>query len=325
MSLPVIDLHTDTWSKKWLLTKSPLLTSFMKEERKDKESLFDVTPERLEEGNVRILTTSLFQYNSFMDKPFHHSMTIISGVLDFIKKNEGFYLLKSKQNLDFEHRRGIMLSIEGLEVVEANLRLLDVFYELGVRMVGPNWNRITPWLSPVTEKYGAFSAAGDLAEKLNDLNVLVDISHLSDQSVIDFEKICRCPFIASHSNFRSLNKAERNLSDDLVKIIRERDGLIGINFYPDFLCCGEAVIPEQKDGFIWIKRLLDQCDELNCWDQIAFGSDFDGIERFSLGLENPSCFKDLQFFLKECGLEEEKIEKLFYKNALRVIKNNLPE
>ncbi len=325
MKLPVIDLHNDTYSKKWLFKKYPSYEKLKDLNQNKNTPLYDVDLNKIRSANIRITTTSLFMFNSFMDKPLHHALSIISGLIQDIKKNKDFYLLKSKKDLLLEDKYAFLLSIEGLEIIEGNLNLIDVFHELGVRMIAPTWNRLTPWFSPVTENTGAFSSVKDLTDKLNEFNFLVDISHLSDQSVFDLEKMFNGTIMASHSDFRSLNPAKRNVSDDIIKIIKERNGLIGINFYPNFLRC--EIPPDKKipDGFLWIKKMLDHCDILNCWDNISFGSDFDGIEEYSPGLENPDAFITLAQYLKNIGLENDKLEKLFYKNALRVITKNLPE
>lgn len=345
MTYPVIDCHGDTFSKKLLFIKNPSYLAKLKAQFPEIEGFIEVTPERIRQANVRIQTQSLYLMPSFMDKPLKHGLKIIALILDFIKDNPDFYLIKEAQHIDLNHKYGILLSIEGLELIEESLDLLGVFYELGVRMIAPNWNRLTPWLSPVTEATGAFSSAKDLAHQLNQMNILLDISHLSDQSVIDFEKMYHGVMIASHSNIRQLHHVPRNLSDDLIEIIKERKGLIGINFYPDFLSSDVEHLKKQYSNiqftedfrydydytqkhwdenkcplsFLWILNMIEYLDKKSALDCIAFGTDFDGIEKYSPGLENYTALPLLEKFLKKMGCSDELIQKIFYKNALRVL------
>ncbi len=345
MSYPVIDCHADTFSKQLLFQTNPSYLSLLQMKNPECRQFLEITAERSRQANVRIQTQSLYMHQRFMDKPLKYALLIIDRIQDFIKQTPDFYLVKSFDETAWKEKFGVLLSIEGLEVVEDNLDLLDIFYELGVRMVAPNWNRITPWLSPITEASGALSRVNDLVKKLNELNLLVDISHLSDQSVRDLEKLYQGTIIASHSNIRALNNEKRNLSDELIEIVKERNGLIGINFYPDFLksevsaltqryshlsFSGEVnydkdyLVHEDLDSypvsFLWIVNILEYLDQKNALDCVCFGADFDGIEHYSPGLENTSGLPVLETFLRKIGFDENLIQKLFYKNALRVLK-----
>ncbi|HOD53271.1 MAG TPA: membrane dipeptidase [Candidatus Cloacimonadota bacterium] len=348
MPYPVIDCHADTFSKQLLFQKNPAYLSLLKMRNPDCQQFLEITPERCKQANLRIQTQSLYMHQAFMDKPLKHALKIIALVQQFIKENPEFYLVKSFDQKNWDEKMGILLSIEGLEVIEENLDLMDVFYELGVRMIAPNWNRLTPWLSPVTENSGMLSRGMDLVKQLNQMNVLLDISHLSDQSVFDLEKVYQGTIIASHSNIRNLTPEKRNLSDDLIEIIRERQGLIGINFYPVFLQSeishfkkrySDLSFTDQvlydKDyqasdftdtypvSFLWILNILEYLDKKNALDCVCFGADFDGIEQYSPGLENPSGFPILESFLRKIGCEETLIKKIFFENALAVLKRVL--
>lgn len=350
MNYPVFDCHADTFSKKLLIEKNPYYLQALMKKNPQIKNFIDITPERLRNANVRLHTQSLFMMDEFMDKPLLHAMKIIKLIMDFLKENPDFKLIKSYEDITLEDAFGILISIEGLEVIEENLDLLDLFYELGVRMIAPNWNRFTPWLSPVTENTGALSKVSDLANYLNNMNFLVDISHLSDQSVFDFAKLYQGTLIASHSNLRSLNNAKRNLSDPLLEIIKERNGLIGINFYPEFLKTDIELIKKRYPelnfhnqiaydinylngldlqtndypvSFLWILELLEYLDKKDALHLIAFGSDFDGIGSYAPGLENYSGLPLLQHFLQTIKCPDSLIEGLFYKNALRLFKENL--
>lgn len=325
MRLPVIDLHADTYAKKLLVKRQPVYKNFIFEKFPDKTDFTDITKQNTVSANVRIQTQSLYLYSSFMDKPLANAMGIVSGILEYVRENNDYVLIKTLKDIDLQNKYGILMSIEGLEVIEGNLDLLDVFYELGVRVIAPTWNRLTPWLSPVTEKTGAFRAFPDLVNKLNQFKVILDISHLSDQSVIDLEKNYQGTLIATHSNIRDLNTSARNLSADLIEIIKERQGLIGINFYPEFLKSDFSGIKKDNypESYYWILNMIEYLDRKSALDCIAFGTDFDGVFDYCEGLEDYSAFvKVYDFFVKQ-GLSNDLIEKIFYKNALSVLERNL--
>lgn len=345
MSYPLIDFHSDTFSKKLFLIKNRFVGEYLKLKFPDVENFFDVNPERTINSNLRIQTQSLYMMDSFMDKPLKYSLKILNLIHSFIEENTDYYLVKSANDIDIINKYGIIISIEGLEVIENDLDLLDLFYKLGVRIIAPNWNRLTPWFSPVTENTGALSKSSDLVKKLNKMNVLVDISHMSDSSVRDLERNYNGVMIASHSNIRALNSHKRNLSDELIEIIKERKGIIGINTSRDFLffeaenlkkryknIVFSEILKYDNDythldyskntfpvSFLWVLGILEYLDKKSALENVSIGADFDGITKYSPGLENHSGFSGLAIFLEKASIRDDVIQGLFYKNGLRVL------
>jgi len=311
VSNPVIDLHADTFAKKLAFVRN----------KKFVLPAFDVQIEDVFQANIRLQTQSLFLNNSMLEKPLANALLIIKQIKDFIQENDQFYLFKCQHDLDLEQKYGIIIAIEGLEVIEEKLDLLDIFYELGVRIIAPTWNRITPWLSPICEPSGGFSRLPELVKKLKEFRLIIDISHLSDQSVFDLAKIYDRILIASHSNVRSLNPFPRNINDEILEIIKERNGVVGINFCPDFLRSEilRKVKPDFPESFHYLLNIIEYFDQKNALQNLSFGTDLDGISDHLPGLQSYQAFPEIEFFLQAEGILPDIIENIFYKNALRVL------
>lgn len=354
MNIPVIDLHADTYMKKVLLSKYPYFKDLYirnnqkgkndKNEYKRVDKSFDITDKYLKKGGVKVQTQSLYISDIFLQTPLHISLNILQLIKNDIEKYNIFQVFNFKDiesNLN-NNKTGILISIEGLEVIENDLDLLDVFYELGVRIVAPTWNRALPYFSSVEEPYGILSKGKDLIKKMQNLNLILDTSHMSEKSFFDASKF-DIPLIATHSNAKNVNKHKRNLSDDQIKVLVEKGGVMGINFNPPFLKPdkydeflkrynlsydekeGKVVDRNKKypEGFYWIYNLIDYIGNKFNLDILAFGSDFDGIGTHPQGVENASFYQEFAEFLSEMGLATDEIEKIFYKNTLKVLKKIL--
>ena len=151
------------------------------------------------------------------------------------------------------------------------------------------------------------------------LGIIIDASHLSDAGFYDVLNNTTKPFVASHSNARHLCKAARNMSDDMILKLAKRGGVMGINFYGNFLVDGDghckSCIEDMVKHILYIKDLAG----IDC---IGLGSDFDGINS-ELEMKDASYYQLLYEALVKAGLSEEEIEKIFYKNVLRVYKEIL--
>ncbi|MGB4438382.1 MAG: membrane dipeptidase, partial [Sedimentibacter sp.] len=171
-------------------------------------------------------------------------------------------LIKNKEQLNKvvqENKIGIILSFEGLEPIGDDIGLLRIFNELGVRAAGLVWSRRNYVadgcsFSPVEEgQRGGLTKFGvQVVRKMEEMNMLIDVSHLNDEGFWDVVKFTNKPFIASHSDVRNIHGRMRNLTDEQIKAIAERNGVIGINAYKN--------IAGVKEGESPIKKLADHIE-----------------------------------------------------------------
>ena len=152
---------------------------------------------------------------------------------------------------------------------------------------------------------------------MNNLGMIIDVSHLSDGGFYDVSKNSRKPFVASHSNARAISNHPRNLTDDMIRTLALSGGVMGINFEKHFL--GHNNLSRIEDMLAHIQHIKN----IGGIDCISLGTDFDGISNKGLEVKNIGEIEKLSMALSKNNFSEEEIEKIFYKNALRVIKEVL--
>ena len=173
---------------------------------------------------------------------------------------------------------------------------------------------------PNTE-FGLTEFGIDLVREMEQLGIIVDVSHLSDAGFYDVLKYTKKPFVASHSNSRVVTNSVRNLTDDMIKKIADRGGITGINF------CSDFVKPTPHNGltFTYIEDLvkhINHIKNIGGIEVIALGTDFDGVKS-TLEINDASKIQLLAEDLLKSGLTYDEVEKIFYKNAIRVYKELL--
>lgn len=207
-----------------------------------------------------------------------------------------------KQNLNGKVKP--VFTVEGGNVLEDNVDRVYNLNQDGVKLLTLTWNGENAIAGGSKSEKGLTDFGKAVIDKMNKLNMAVDLSHLNDKSF--FEVIVRAEKpLASHSNCRKICNHPRNLSDTQIKLICEKGGIIGLNFYPLFL--GDNVFQNIYEN---IYHLLDKGYE----DNIAIGSDFDGADMAKELCDITKVF-DLYAFLEAKGLENILLDKIFYKNA----------
>lgn len=221
----------------------------------------------LKKGGFNIVVSSLFMDDIFLpEMGLRVALGQISALMEDIETCNGeVVLIKTKeqlQNVIKENKIGIILSFEGLEPIGNDIKLLKIFYELGVRAAGLVWSRRNYVadgcsFSPVEEgQRGGLTKFGvKVVRKMEEMNMLIDVSHLNDEGFWDIMKFTNKPFIASHSNVRNIHDRMRNLTDEQIKAIAERNGVIGINAYKS--------IAGVKEGEDPIKKLADHIEYMS--------------------------------------------------------------
>lgn len=205
---------------------------------------------------------------------------------------------------------GAMLTLEGADVISDDLTKLRILYHLGIMSIGLTWNGANLCADGVQEKRGAgLTELGEMVVTLNNqVFVQTDVSHLSEKSFWGVLELADYP-IASHSNSRALYDHPRNLSNQQAEALFNRNGFVGIGFYPLYL---------KVEGMVSIGDLITHIDQfcsIGGVNHICLGSDFDGVEVTIKGLENSAMYQNLiNELLKH--YKEEEVKGFAYHNFL---------
>ena len=217
-----------------------------------------------------------------------------------------------------------VLHIEGAEAIDPNFELLDVLYEAGLRSLGPVWSRSNafgygvPFRCPSSPDTGPglTDLGKELVRACNRLRILIDLSHLNERGFWDVAAISNAPLVATHSNSHALSPHSRNLTDIQLAAIGETSGIVGVNFSTSFLR------PDgRRDADTSVELVIDHLEHILKHvgeDGVGFGSDFDGA-KIPAGIGNAAGLQTLVEVMRTRGYSEPLIEKLCYKNWLRVL------
>lgn len=211
------------------------------------------------------------------------------------------------------------LTLEEGGILEGDINNLYYFYNEGIRLITLTWNYPNeigfPNFNYTYQNKGLTAFGFQLIEEMNRLGILLDVSHLSDRGFYDVSEHTKTPFIASHSNCRNLLNHPRNLTDEMIKTIGNSGGVIGVNFYDKFLS------NENSSTINSICNHIFHLINVGGIDIVSIGSDFDGMNS-RLEIKNIGEIHKLVHSL-ERTLTFDEIEKILYKNSLRVISSVL--
>jgi len=225
---------------------------------------------------------------------------------------------------DSQGKMSAILTIEDGRSVNNSLDKIRDYYNKGIRLISLTWNFENCFGYPNSNdstimNKGLKDFGKEAIEYMNEIGMLIDVSHLSDGGFYDVAKISKKPFVASHSNARALTPHPRNLTDEMLKILGENGGVTGINFSPKFL---NDTLTSKDSKIVSMAKHLNHIRNIGGEDILAVGTDLDGV---SGNLEIDSVDKMPMLFdaLKKDGWSDDLLEKFAYKNALRVIKDTL--
>lgn len=226
-------------------------------------------------------------------------------------------LCKNYRDLE-SAKYGAILGIEGGEAIGGKIENLEKFYESGVRIMTLTWNYDNEISGGITQSpsLGLTNFGKAVVKKMNELGMIIDVSHLSVKGFWDVALLSAKPFAASHSNAKSLCAHIRNLDDEQIRFMIKSGGVIGINFYPAFLDdCGKCGAERIFDHIDYILKMGGE-------NNIGFGSDFDGVEYLPSNITGIESMRTIALLMKEHGYSEELIEKIAFGNFMRLAKAN---
>lgn len=277
----------------------------------------DITVERLKRMGAYLQTFALFAGpNGPSGEPRRH---VMDGIQCSYQLGVPVYR-GALPDMPPTDARGI-LSIEGGEALEGSLERLDEYADEGVRMIALTWNHQNEIGIPAAESpEGGLTQFGRrLVGRMNERCVLCDVSHLNEAGFWDVMELSALPPVASHSCVRELCNHRRNLWRDQVRAIIDRQGFIGVNFYPRFLS-------EGNPANVTVQTVVEHIDELmqmGAVDCVGLGSDFDGIELHPIGLNSPEDVPAIFDALKARGYDDEALHKIAGLNYYRVLSGTL--
>ncbi|MEZ4706922.1 MAG: dipeptidase [Caldilineaceae bacterium] len=219
----------------------------------------------------------------------------------------------------------MLLHIEGAEAIDTDFESLHVFYAMGLRSIGPVWSRPNAFGYGVPFKYpatpdigpGLTDAGKALVRECNQLGVLIDLSHLNEKGFWDVASLSDAPLVATHSNAHALSATPRNLTDKQLDALAESNGVAGMNYHIGFL--REDGRSDKETSLAEIARHAAYIAERIGVDHVALGSDFDGAT-MPQDLRDAAGLPKLMDALREYGFSEADLEKIAYKNWLRVLR-----
>lgn len=306
----IIDTHCDTMSE--------ILDA--------KEDFFDA-PRHLNLTHMKTFQSYVQFFAAWIDE---NSSNWLSRALEIIDKfyieqakNPGELILITEANMLDEvlkqGKTGAILAIEDSRALAGKLANLRMLYRLGVRAICLAWNGN----NDVTD--GIFSSRGagltdfgrEVVLEMNNLGMMVDVSHITVQGFWDVMELSKAPVMASHSNAIACASFRRNLNDEQIRALVKNHGYIGLNLCVDFLSdTGRAGIED-------ILRHIEHFLSLGAAKNIGLGSDFDGIPCLPDGMQNAADYSQLFEAMYKAGYKEEFLNDLAYKNAARYIKSVL--
>ncbi|WP_026477931.1 dipeptidase [Alkaliphilus transvaalensis] len=312
-----IDLHCDT-----------IFRMFFSEEKTTlKKNDYQVDLEKLKKSNAIGQFFALFFDLSEAKKRNYSPYEVGMKMLDLFDSEiainkEEIALATNYVDLEKNQQEGkisAFLAVEEGGVLEGKIDYLQKYYDRGARLITLTWNHPNevgfPNINKEYSQQGLTSFGRVVVEAMNELGMIIDVSHLSDAGFYDVAQLSSKPFIASHSNARAVRDHSRNLTDDMVKILADKGGVTGINFAAYFL--GEdKTYSKVEDMITHIKHLRN----VGGIEIIALGTDFDGIGG-ELEIKDFSQMYKLVDALEKHKFTSEEIEKICYKNTIRVIKD----
>ena len=281
-------------------------------------------------------------------------------IVKVFNKNEIFQTVK-------ENKIAAMFGVEGGHMIENDLNKLQAFYDRGARYLTLTHNVAPSWATSAADETtktnltqkGLTDFGTKVIKKMNDLGMMIDVSHSGDQTFWDVIKISNKPIIASHSSVYSLVNNRRNLKDDQIKAIAKNGGVIMVNFHPGFI---DSSFDEKESAFLekhtievdslikngmdeWnmidylykkysdeteimrppLSKLIDHIDyivKLVGVDYVGLGSDFDGINLTPLQLDDVTTYPIITKELLNKQYNREDVVKILGSNFLRVLEEN---
>jgi len=296
----------------------------------------DIT--RLHTGGVGAVFFSVYVAGTYVNG--NHSANRTLQMIDTVQHDildrypETFIPALTAADIEKAHRHHKIAGLMGLEgghAIEDSPRLLRDYYRLGVRyMTLTHWNTnglgdsATDVNIPQVQHHNGLTPLGkEIVHEMNRLGMMVDISHTADKTFYDAIETSQAPIIASHSSCRAITNAARNMTDDMIKALAKKGGVIHINMNCGFISQKSADAPKGapvRATLADVVAHIDHARQVGGIDAVGIGTDFDGITCTPEGLDDVSKFPALTRALLEKGYSPADIKKIYGGNTLRLMR-----
>jgi membrane dipeptidase len=360
-SVPLIDGHNDLpWQYREKVKRK---FSELDVSKPQPQLMTDIA--RLREGGVGAQFWSVYVPTDFADSGRSDAVLTTLEQIDVVYEltrlhPETFEIALTADDVERVFASGkiaSMIGMEGGHSINGSLATLRMFYRLGARYMTLTHSRNTPWADSATDDpvHGGLTEFGrEVVREMNWLGMLVDLSHVSPQTMHDALDTAVAPVIFSHSSARALCDHRRNVPDDVLKRLPANGGVVMVTFVPSFVSPQVKAHDERRDDErkrlrglagatedavteglrVWdsanpapratLSQVADHIDHVRKVagiDHIGLGSDFDGITSVPEGLEDVSKFKDLTRELLSRGYGDEDVQKILGRNLLGVMRS----
>jgi len=262
-----------------------------------------------------------------------------------------------------EGKIAALLGLEGRYAIDERLENVQRYYDMGVRYMSPAWSISTSWAGSSGDDVGRTRGLNDFGKsvvrEMNRLGMMVDVSHVSDQTFWDIVNTSTAPVVATHSACRAIADVPRNLTDDMIRALAKTGGVVNVIFYPEHLEPGWQLLKKEVDAEIApmvqqasaaepgdavrkklardrvrqrefarrlppvkVSRIVDHIDhivKLVGVDHVGIGSDFDGVQITTADLATIADLPNLTKELLRRGYTESDVSKILGGNMLRVM------
>lgn len=282
--------------------------------------------QKLETSHYLLQNFAVFLDQGKRNHLYEEAMCRIAFFQEELEKNKDrIQQVTSYNQIMQNEKEGIisaLLTLEGGEILDGNVDNLSAFHKKGVRTITLTWNYHNELgrCHFDTEGKGLTRLGMEVVEQMESLHMIPDVSHGSDALFYDVCKIAKKPFVASHSNARSIYNHSRNMSDDMIRALADHGGIMGMNFYAGFTSARS-----KEDGMCYLEDLLQHMKHVRNVGGIeclALGSDFDGIDT-EVEWQGASDMELLLRGMERAGFTASECDKITRDNVLRLYRDCL--
>ncbi|QQS45819.1 MAG: dipeptidase [Acidobacteriota bacterium] len=329
----VVDTHNDI--------TSPIVDAGFDMGARDSSGKTQTDIPRMREGGLDAEFFSIYVASSYAKDggAARRALQMIDGVYEQIRRHpESLELALTVSDIRRLHKAGriaALMGIEGGHAIEDSLSALRMFHRLGIRYMTLTHTNTNNW----ADSAGGISVKGErrhegltdfgreVVREMNRLGMMIDISHVSDETFNDCIETSRAPLIASHSSCRALTDVPRNMSDEMLRALARNGGVVMINFYNGFINTEYArpgMPPPAKAAeqatFEMLMRHFEHAIRVAGIDHVGIGSDFDGVDGLlPPGMEDVTKLPAITYELLKRGYSEADVKKVLGENLLRVM------